>query len=51
MLNENVKELCSQSVQVFNEILSILKQYHPYEYAYNAATELTKIVFMAIADV
>ena len=51
MLNDNEKQLCLQSVAVFNEILSILRQYHPCEYSYEIATELTKIVFMAVADV
>ena len=45
MLNDNEKHLCFQSVAVFNEILNILRQYHSYEYSYEIATELTKIVF------
>ena len=51
MLNDNAKELCKQSTDVFEEILLILKQKHSYDYAYSVATELTKIVFMAVADV
>lgn len=51
MLNDNAKNLCKQSVEVFDEIFCILSMNYPFDYACQIATELTKIVFIAVADV
>lgn len=45
MLNENSKQICLQSIEVFEYIFNTLNEKHPVSYAREIATELTKIVF------
>lgn len=51
MLNENEEQLCLQSIEVFDFIFNTLNKKHPADYSREIATELTKIVFIAVADV